>query len=97
LPAGTEVAVWLAAANRDETAFDRAEDFDITRPLPLPHVAFGHGPHFCVGAALARTQIEISLRILTGRLPGLHLAPGQQVTYRPTLDHRGPHALLIQW
>jgi cytochrome P450 len=97
LPAGTEVAVWLAAANRDETAFDRAEEFDITRPLQGQHVVFGHGAHYCLGAGLARRQIEISLRVLTQRLPDLRLTPDQQINYRPTLDHRGPLSLYLEW
>jgi cytochrome P450 len=97
LPAGTEVALWLAAANRDETAFDRAEEFDITRPTQAQHVVFGHGAHFCPGAGLARRQIEISLRVLTERLTSLRLTPDQQITFRPTLDHRGPMSLYVEW
>jgi cytochrome P450 len=97
LAAGTEVAVWLAAANRDDTAFEGAEEFDITRPAQTKHVVFGLGAHFCLGAGLARRQIEISLRVLVERLPGLRLVPGQRITFRPTLDHRGPVSLLVEW
>ena len=97
LPAGAEVAVWLAAANRDETAFDRAEEFDITRPVQVQHVVFGHGAHYCLGAGLARRQLEVSLRVLTQRLPDLRLVPDQQITFRPTLDHRGPLSLHLEW
>jgi cytochrome P450 len=96
LPAGAEVALWLAAANRDEDAFERAEEFDITRE-PRPHVVFGLGAHFCLGAALARRQIEVSLRVLTDRLPGLRLVPDQEIRFRPTLDHRGPLSLQVAW
>ncbi|UBU13031.1 cytochrome P450 [Nonomuraea gerenzanensis] len=95
-PAGTEFALCLASANRDEDAFDRAETFDITRP-PHANVVFGQGPHYCPGAGLARRQIEISLRLLAERLPGLRLVPGQRIEYRGTLDHRGPLALKLQW
>jgi cytochrome P450 len=94
LPDGAEVAVWLAAANRDEAAFERAEEFDITR-RPRPNVVFGHGAHYCLGAGLARRQIEVSLRLLTERLPDLHLVPDQEIKFRPTLDHRGPMSLLV--
>lgn len=97
LPAGAEIAVWLAAANRDESAFDRAEEFDITRKAQRNHVVFGHGTHFCVGAGLARREVEISLRLLTGRFPGLHLVPDQQITFRPSLDQRGPNSLRVAW
>ncbi|MEV0379464.1 cytochrome P450 [Nonomuraea sp. NPDC050643] len=96
LPAGTELAVCLASANRDEEAFDRAEEFDITR-APQANVVFGQGAHYCPGAGLARRQVEISLRLLTERLPGLRLVPGQRIEYRGTLDHRGPLALRLQW
>jgi cytochrome P450 len=97
LPAGAEVALWLAAANRDETAFDRAEEFDITRPAQSQHVVFGHGAHYCLGAGLARRQIEISLRVLTARLPGMRLAPDQQIRFRRSLSHRGPLSLQVEW
>jgi cytochrome P450 len=97
VPAGAEIALWLAAANRDETAFDRAEEFDITRPAQGQHVVFGHGAHYCLGAGLARREIEISLRVLTARLPDLRLVPDQQIRFRPTLDHRGPISLLVEW
>lgn len=93
LPPGTELAVWLV--NRDETAPSHPNEFDITRPVQPGHIAFGHGAHFCPGAALARRQAEISLRLLTQRYPSLRLTPGQQIQYRPSLDHHGPDTLLI--
>ncbi|MFB4276754.1 cytochrome P450 [Nonomuraea sp. MTCD27] len=96
LPAGTEVALCLASANRDEEAFERAEEFDIARPLRA-NVVFGQGAHYCPGAGLARRQVEISLRLLTERLPDLRLVPDQRVEYRGTLDHRGPFELHLQW
>jgi cytochrome P450 len=97
LPAGTELAVWLAAANRDETAFDRAEEFDITRKTARNHVVFGHGAHFCPGAGLARREVEVSLRVLTERLPKLRLVPDQEIEIRRSLDHRGPVSLQVAW
>jgi cytochrome P450 len=97
LPAGAEVAVWLAAANRDEAAFDQPAEFDITRTGRMSHVTFGHGPHFCVGASLGRLELEISLRILTERLPKLRLVPGQPAISRPSLAHRGPIAVPVTW
>jgi cytochrome P450 len=97
LPEGTEVAVCPAAANRDEAAFDRPDEFDITRKPPLGHVAFGHGPHFCIGFRLARLELEISLRVLTERFPKLHLAPDQPATWRPSLIQKGPAAVPVAW
>jgi hydroxylation protein CepL len=54
--AGDVVTAWLPAGNRDPAVFPRPYRFDVTRPGP-PHVAFGHGPHHCLGAALARVEI----------------------------------------
>lgn len=56
IPKGAAVAAWLGSANRDERVFDRPYEFDVDR-RPNPHIAFGYGPHFCVGAALARLSL----------------------------------------
>jgi cytochrome P450 len=63
IPAGAQVAVWFAAANRDPGIFPDPDVFDIER-TPNPHIAFGHGIHFCLGAPLARMEIRIALRRL---------------------------------
>jgi cytochrome P450 len=97
LPAEAEVAVLLAAANRDEAAFDRPAEFDITRKPRTAHVAFGHGPHFCPAAGLGRLELEISLHILTERLPKLRLIPGQPATSRPSLASNGPFTVPVTW
>jgi cytochrome P450 len=97
LPAGAEVALCLAAANRDEAAFDRPGDFDITREQSAGHVTFGHGPHFCIGAGLARLELGMALRILTDRFPKLRLVPGQPATWRPSLVQKGPAAVPVTW
>ena len=72
IPPGTVVFLSLASANRDETVFDEPLRFDITAQRP-PHLSFGGGPHYCLGANLARAEMEEALRILPGRLPRLHL------------------------
>jgi cytochrome P450 len=97
LPAEAEVAICPAAANRDEAAFDRPGEFDITREQATGHMTFGHGPHFCIGATLARLELEISLRILTERVPKLRLVPGQAPTWRPSLVQRGPSIVPVTW
>ena len=71
---GDKVVVYYGAANRDPSAFDEPDRFDITRS-PNPHVAFGGGgPHYCLGANLARLEIEAILRELLTRLPDLEPA-----------------------
>ncbi|WP_460350971.1 cytochrome P450 [Actinoallomurus acanthiterrae] len=70
--AGDRVVLYYNSANRDEAVFDRPDVFDITR-TPNPHVGFGGpGPHFCLGAHLARREITVLLRELFTRLPGIH-------------------------
>ena len=72
--AGESVALWYPSANRDETVFDRAYEFDITRQ-PNPHLAFGgYGSHFCIGAHLARAQLRAVFRELLDVLPELEIA-----------------------
>jgi len=60
IPAGNPVSAWIASANRDGSVFDRPHEFLIDRN-PNPHVAFGFGPHYCVGAALARVALNALL------------------------------------
>ena len=66
--AGEKVAVLLGSANRDEAVFERADQLDVGRD-PNPHLAFGAGLHFCLGAPLARVELAESLRVLTAAYP----------------------------
>ncbi|GGK73179.1 cytochrome P450 [Mangrovihabitans endophyticus] len=63
IPAGEIVTLWHASANRDERVFDRPDHFDLGR-TPNQHITFGHGPHFCLGAYLARVEISEMLAAL---------------------------------
>lgn len=68
---GDKVQLYYKSANRDEAVFADPDRFDITR-TPNPHVGFGGpGPHFCLGANLARREVTVMLRELYTRLPGL--------------------------
>ncbi|AGP60582.1 hypothetical protein M271_46085 [Streptomyces rapamycinicus NRRL 5491] len=73
LPRGTTVVCSMAAANRDETAFEGAGELTLDRS-PNPHLAFGAGAHSCLGQALARTELQATLDVLLRRLPTLELA-----------------------
>ena len=71
---GDSVSLWYPSANRDEEVFDRPYEFDIGRN-PNPHLAFGgYGPHFCIGAHLARAQLRAVFRELLPLLPKLEVA-----------------------
>lgn len=73
LPRGTTVTCSMGAANRDERAFERADELDLSR-TPNPHLAFGRGAHSCLGQALARTELQVVLEVLLRKLPTLRLA-----------------------
>ena len=72
IQAGQKVVLWYNSANRDETVFANADDFDVTRPLQPQQVGFGAGgPHFCLGANLARREIAVIFDEIRERLPNL--------------------------
>jgi cytochrome P450 len=73
IPAGSQVLVCLASANRDPTVFDDADRLDLGRAAPR-HLGFGHGIHFCLGAPLARLEARIAIAGLLHRFPELRLA-----------------------
>lgn len=73
IPAGTQVIVSLAAANRDPARYDDAESFDVRRG-DRGHLGFGHGIHFCLGAPLARMEARIALAALHSTFPTMRLA-----------------------
>jgi len=77
IPRGEPVTTALAGANRDPRVFTDPERLDILRPAGrAAHLGYGHGPHFCLGAALARVQTETALSGLLARFPKLALAAG---------------------
>lgn len=87
---GQEVAMLFGAAQRDPRRFDDPDRFDIGRG-DMAHIGFGGGIHFCVGAPLARQEIEVSLAGLAARFPSLQLAA--EPTYEPNFVIRGLTAL----
>lgn len=78
IAAGDKVSLWYISANRDDSVFDDPFTFDVTR-TPNPHVAFGGGgPHFCLGASLARLEIRVLFEELAQRVPRLERAGDTQ-------------------
>jgi cytochrome P450 len=94
IPAEQRVTVWLGAANRDETQFEQAEEFVVDRD-PNPHLAFGNGIHFCLGAPLARLEGRIVLSAVLDRLPNLRIDPTAVLEFIPSKDVHGVKSLPI--
>jgi cytochrome P450 len=94
VPDGGVVLLLLAAAGRDPAVFDDPDRFDIQRG-PSGHLTFAAGPHFCLGAPLARLEGAIALRAFATRVQHPALAPGG-LTYRPNLNLRGPQRLVVR-
>jgi cytochrome P450 PksS len=86
---GELIGLVLGSANHDESQFPDPERLDITRE-PNRHVAFGQGPHFCLGAPLARLEGRIALNTLVQRFPNLRLTqPAESLRWRKSLLLRG--------
>jgi cytochrome P450 len=91
--AGERVGLLLGSANRDPRAFAVPERLDVGR-WPNPHVGFGAGIHFCLGAPLARVELQVALARLLARFPEIELAEEPQV--RPTYQFRGYRPLRVR-
>lgn len=96
IPAGKRVLAMIGAANRDPRQFPDAGRFDITRD-PNPHIAFGHGIHFCLGAPLARLESRIALGEMLKRLKRIRLASDEPWQPRKGLHVHGPSRLEIRF
>lgn len=92
---GDKVLAMLSSANRDETVFPQADQFDLTRP-PGRHLALGLGRHYCLGASLARLEGTTALRVLFERFPDLHLAVApKHIRWRKALSVRALERLPV--
>jgi cytochrome P450 len=89
---GQKIAALIGSANRDETVFSSPDSMDLTRD-PNPHIGFGAGIHFCLGAPLARLEMSVSLPALWEKYPAMQLA-GEAVR-RPTFVLRGYESVAI--
>jgi cytochrome P450 family 142 subfamily A polypeptide 1 len=93
LRAGDQVVLMYPAANRDPAVFPDPDRLDVRR-YPNPHLAFGFGPHFCMGASLARVELRVMFSELLRRLPDLHLA-GDPLPRRSSNFISGPEAMPV--
>ena len=93
ISAGDKVLVWEGSANRDETVFERSMEFDIRRD-PNPHLSFGHGLHYCLGASLARLEIRVMFEELLPRFSCYELT--EPVEWTRSNRHTGIRHLLLQ-
>jgi cytochrome P450 len=96
IPAGATLIPLQYSANRDEALTEDPDRFDVTR-TPVPHLAFGHGIHYCLGAQLARLELCTAYAILLRRLPGLRPAEPEAVDWKQGMITRAPVALPVVW
>jgi len=96
IPAGTNVSVSVAAANRDPTRYPDPDRFDPTRKN-IAHLTFGGGPHLCLGMHLARMEGIVAINALLDRLPDLRLDPSAPTPHVVGVAFRSPAALTVQF
>ena len=97
IPAGEAVLPLFATANRDPSVYSDPDRFDVTR-APVNQLAFGAGAHHCLGAQLARLELQEAFRGLLGRLPGLRLAvPASELQFKPGMALHTLCELPVRW
>lgn len=98
LTAGSVVFLSLVAANFDSEVFERPFEFDVTRAFAQSHVAFGYGPHFCIGATLARLEMRMVLEELAARFSKWELVePARPKTTGMSIVLNEPAELLVRF
>ncbi len=93
---GDTVLMLYGSANRDERVIENPDTFDIHRD-PNPHVAFGFGPHFCMGASLARLEVRVLFEELLRRLPDMQLQEGASVVRHPSSFIRSTTSMPVRF
>ena len=96
IEAGQSVVMIYASANRDEAVFEAPHEFRVDR-TPNEHLALGIGPHYCLGANLARMEIRVVLRKILERLPALRPVPGTAPQQTPSALIDGLESLPVEW
>ncbi|HEY0225952.1 MAG TPA: cytochrome P450, partial [Mycobacterium sp.] len=93
IEAGQKVQVWEGSANRDPGVFERAEEFDVARK-PNPHLGFGQGVHYCLGANLARLELRVLFEELLSRFGSLRVV--RPVEWTRSNRHTGIRHLVVE-
>jgi cytochrome P450 family 142 subfamily A polypeptide 1 len=93
---GDQVMLFYPSANRDAAVFEQPDVLDVRRD-PNPHLAFGFGPHFCLGASLARLELRVMFREVMGRLPDLELGTAAPLPFRASNFVSGPEAMPVRF
>jgi cytochrome P450 len=93
IPRGAELGLIYGSANRDPSVFERPDELDLTRD-PNPHLSFGTGIHFCLGAPLGRQELQVSFSTLFDRFPNLELV--HEPAWKPTYVIRGLTGLRVR-
>jgi len=96
IPAGSHISVVIGSGNHDEEVFEDPEHFDIVRDGP-PHLAFGEGPHRCLGEHLARLETTVAMNALLDRLPDIRLEPGDSDPHVHGSAFRSPNCVPVSF
>jgi len=92
------VQIRFSSANRDEAQFEAPQEFDVTRENARSNIAFGHGVHMCIGANLARKEMDAAFRVLLERLDNFELdCDESELVYPPNVLLRGLAKLPIRF
>ncbi|MFC9859335.1 MULTISPECIES: cytochrome P450 [unclassified Streptomyces] len=98
VPEGAVVVADCGMANRDPAVFSKTPLDDLFAPMEAPTLSFGAGPHYCLGAWLARLELQLALHRLAAGFPGLRIAePPDRVAWRLGSTSRSPMRLLVTW
>jgi cytochrome P450 len=96
--AGEPVMPSIVSANQDASVYHDPGTLDLLR-AEASHVGFGHGPHHCLGAPLARMELQVAVGTLFSRLPNLRLLEEAEdpITWKKGLSTRGPERMMVTW
>lgn len=97
IKAGDKVMIMLGSANHDAAKFSDSENFCPFRPEKTANMTFSAGKHFCIGAPLARIELNTALKRLAERIPSLRLKPDQEIAYAPSFGNRAITSLQLEW